>query len=50
MKPFEQLWTWALMILLSPLYLLVWIALLLLAALLLVVGIFMAGWGQVTRR
>jgi len=41
-------WTWPLMILLFPLYALVWIAIAILAAVLLVIGIFMAGWKQVT--
>jgi len=40
-------WEWPLMILLSPLYLLVWIVILLLAIVLLVIGIFQAGWEKV---
>jgi hypothetical protein len=37
-------WEWPLMILLSPLYVLVWIVIGLLALLMLVIGIVRAGW------
>src|SRR5437868_7265300 len=42
-------WTWPLMIVLSPIYLLIWVGIIILALVLLGIGIVMAGWEQVTR-